>query len=66
MFGLPSEVYVVLDEGPDLQPLLATNERLARELRAELPGLAFQPPSRLLPVGSAPRPKRAAHRARRR
>ena len=29
-FGLPSDVYVVLAEGPQLEPLLQTNERLAR------------------------------------
>ena len=28
-FGLPGDVYVVLAEGPDLEPLLQTNERLA-------------------------------------
>jgi predicted exporter len=42
-------VYVVLAEGPALEPLLETNERLARRLSMELPTLAFQPPSRLLP-----------------
>jgi hypothetical protein len=48
-FGLPNDVYVVLAEGPALEPLLETNERLARRLSTELPTLAFQPPSRLLP-----------------
>jgi uncharacterized protein len=48
-FGLPGDVYVILDEGADLEPLLQTNERLAGTLTAEIPGLAFQPPSRLLP-----------------
>ena len=47
--GLPNDVYVVLAEGPALEPLLETNERLARRLSTELPTLAFQPPSRLLP-----------------
>ena len=56
-FGLPSDVYVVLAEGPELQPLLETNERLAQRLTAEMPGLAFQPPSRLLP--SAPSQSRS-------
>ena len=46
-FGLPGDVYVVLAEGPQLEPLLETNERLAARLAAELPDLAFQPPSRL-------------------
>jgi len=48
-FGLPNDVYVVLAEGPALEPLLETNERLTRRLSTELPTLAFQPPSRLLP-----------------
>jgi predicted exporter len=48
-FGLPGEVYVVLAEGPELQALLEGNERLSSALRSELPGLAFQPPTRLLP-----------------
>jgi uncharacterized protein len=48
-FGLPSDVYVVLAEGRDLQALLETNEQLARRLTTELPGLAFQPSTRLLP-----------------
>ena len=48
-FGLPSDVYVIVDEGTDLEPLLQANERLAGQLTAQMPGLAFQPPSRLLP-----------------
>jgi predicted RND superfamily exporter protein len=52
-FGLPNDVYVVLAEGADLQPLLETNERLAARLGAELPALAFQPPSSLLPSAAA-------------
>ena len=52
-FGLPSDVYVVLAEGSDLQLLLETNERLAQRLAAEMPGLAFQPPSRLLPSAAS-------------
>jgi predicted RND superfamily exporter protein len=53
MFGLPSDVYIVLAEGPQLQPLLETNERLADRLSREIPGLAFQPASRLLPSFAA-------------
>jgi hypothetical protein len=52
-FGLPSEVYVVLAEGSALEPLLETSERLARRLAAELPGLAVQPPTRMLPSASS-------------
>jgi len=48
-FGLPSDVYVVLAEGSELEPLLEANERLAQRLLSDVPGLAFQPPSRLLP-----------------
>jgi predicted RND superfamily exporter protein len=52
-FGLPSDVYVVLAEGPALEPLLDTNERLARRLAAEIPGIAVQPPTRMLPSASS-------------
>jgi predicted RND superfamily exporter protein len=52
-FGLPGDVYVVLAEGRDLEPLLETNERLARRLSAEMPSLAFQPPTRLLPSSAS-------------
>ena len=52
-FGLPSDVYVVLAEGPALEPLLETNERLAQRLATELPGMAVQPPTRLLPSAAA-------------
>jgi predicted RND superfamily exporter protein len=48
-FGLPSDVYVVLAEGPALEPLLEANERLVRALDAALPGLAVQAPTRMLP-----------------
>jgi uncharacterized protein len=52
-FGLPSDVYVVLAEGPALEPLLETNERLARRFAAELPEVAMQPPTRMLPSASS-------------
>ena len=52
-FGLPSDVYIVLAEGPALEPLLETNERLARRLGAEVPGVAVQPPTRMLPSASS-------------
>lgn len=48
-FGLPREVYVILADAPALEPLLETNERLTSRLLAEVPGLRFEPPSRLLP-----------------
>ena len=53
VFGLPGDVYVVLAEGQQLEPLLEANERLAHRLSAEMPGLAFQPPSRLLPSAAS-------------
>jgi predicted RND superfamily exporter protein len=52
-FGLPRDVYIVLAEGPQLQELLETNERLADRLTHGIPGLAFQPPTRLLPSFAA-------------
>jgi predicted RND superfamily exporter protein len=48
-FGLPSDVYIVLAEGPQLEPLLDANEHLAARVRAEMPDLAFQTPALLLP-----------------
>ncbi len=59
MFGLPTEVYVVLDEGSDLQALLASNERLVAELARTQPGLALQPATALLP-SEATQTRRAA------
>jgi predicted RND superfamily exporter protein len=52
-FGLPSDIYVILAEGEALEPLLDANERLAERLATELPALAFQPPTRLLPSAAA-------------
>jgi len=52
-FGLPGDVYVVLAEGPALEPLLEANERLAARISNELPDLVFQPPTRLLPSAAA-------------
>ena len=49
MFGLPTEVYVVLDEGPELQPLLVSNERLVAEIARTQPDLLLQPATALLP-----------------
>jgi len=49
MFGLPTEVYVVLDEGPELQPLLVSSERLVAEIARKQPDLLLQPATALLP-----------------
>ena len=43
----------MLAEGPTLEPLLETNERLARRLGAELPKMAMQPPTRMLPSAAS-------------
>jgi predicted RND superfamily exporter protein len=52
-FGLHGDAYVILAEGNALQPLLETNERLVARLAAEMPSLAVNPPSRLLPSDAA-------------
>ena len=49
LFGLPSDIYVVLQEGPDLQRLLEENERFIAELRSQAPTLAIDASSALLP-----------------
>ena len=48
-FGLPRDVYVALASGPELEPLLQTNETLVRRLSAEVTDLRIQAPTRLLP-----------------
>jgi predicted RND superfamily exporter protein len=48
-FGVPSDVYVVLARGDDLEPLLLANERLVARLESDLPALAVDAPTRLLP-----------------
>jgi predicted RND superfamily exporter protein len=48
-FGLRGDVHIVLADGPDLERLLETNERLAGRVRAEMPSLPFQTPANLVP-----------------
>ncbi|MEO7157756.1 MAG: MMPL family transporter [Vicinamibacterales bacterium] len=48
-FALPTNVTVILQEGGDIDPLLEANETLVTALRDELPTLAVQAPSALLP-----------------
>ena len=48
-FGLPSDIYVVLARGADLEPLLEANERLTERIARELPAVRIQPPTRILP-----------------
>jgi predicted RND superfamily exporter protein len=50
IFGLPRDVYVLLAQGPSLEPLLRADERVARRLGRELPTVQVQPVSRLLPT----------------
>jgi predicted exporter len=49
MFGLPREVYVVLGGSDDLESLLRINETLTARISSDLPGVALQSPTRLLP-----------------
>jgi uncharacterized protein len=48
-FGLPSDFYFVVDEGPALEPLLEANERLVAALAREAPGVPAHAPTSLLP-----------------
>jgi predicted exporter len=49
MFGLPADVYVWLQQGPALEPLLEQNEAMVARLRSEVPRLTVDPASALLP-----------------
>ena len=49
-FGLPSEVYTILQRGPELEPLLAANERMAGAISRSLPSVRLQAASALLPA----------------
>ncbi|MEP6782225.1 MAG: MMPL family transporter [Acidobacteriota bacterium] len=48
-FALPTNVTVILQEGGDIDQLLEANETLVTALRDQLPTLAVQAPSALLP-----------------
>jgi uncharacterized protein len=48
-FGLPRDIYLAVDQGPALEPLLEANERLVAALAREAPGVAFYAPVSLLP-----------------
>jgi predicted RND superfamily exporter protein len=54
-FDLPSDVFVVLQRGRELEPLLEQNERLIASLRRDAPSLAIDGGSSLLPSGAAQR-----------
>jgi predicted RND superfamily exporter protein len=62
MFGLPAEVYVILDEGPDLQGLLESTERVAAGIARADPTLRVQPATSLLPSEAAQSRRAAAVR----
>lgn len=48
-FGVPTDVYLVVAEGDDLEPLLEANEALATDLARSVPGLDLHPPTAILP-----------------
>lgn len=62
-FGLPSDVYVWLDQGPVLEPLLQANERMVARVREEAPRLAIDAASALLPSDASQERSRARVRA---
>ncbi|MGE0448061.1 MAG: MMPL family transporter [Vicinamibacterales bacterium] len=49
IFGLPRDVYVLLGEGPSLEPLLRADERIAVRLSRDLPRVSAQAASSMLP-----------------
>ena len=52
-FGLPSDVFIVLQQGPELQALLRENEQLLEDLKTRAPALAVDGGSSLLPSDAA-------------
>ncbi len=48
-FGVPRDVFLVVDEGAALEPLLEANERLVATLAREAPGVPWHAPTSLLP-----------------
>ena len=59
-FGLPSDVFVVLQQGSALEPLLEQNEQLLTAVAQRAPGMAIDGGSSLLPSDAA---QRRAHDA---
>lgn len=57
-FGLPGDALVVVARGPELDTLLAANERLAARIHRDIPDAVVQSPSMLLPSRAT-----QAHRA---
>ena len=54
-FGLPSDVFILVQQGPDLEPLLEENERVLSDLKQRAPALAVDGGSSLLPSDAAQR-----------
>jgi predicted RND superfamily exporter protein len=52
-FGLPSDVFIALQQGTDLQPLLEENERLLADLKTQSPAMAVDGGTSLLPSDAA-------------
>lgn len=48
-FGVPRDVYLIVDDGPALEPLLEANERLVAALAREAPGVSLHAPTSVLP-----------------
>ena len=48
-FGVPRDVYLLVDQGPALEPLLEANERFVAALRRDAPAVPAHAPSLLLP-----------------
>jgi predicted RND superfamily exporter protein len=48
-FGLPHDVYLIVQRGTDLEALLAVDERIAKEVRRTVGGVHLQAASTILP-----------------
>jgi predicted RND superfamily exporter protein/lauroyl/myristoyl acyltransferase len=61
-FGLPDEVFVVVTSGRELEPLLASNERLRAQLASALPTMVVQAPASLVPPADVQQQRQASIR----
>jgi len=52
-FGLPEDLIVILSEGPDLESLLTTNQRLVDEVGRSAPGVALFSAAQGLPTAAS-------------
>jgi hypothetical protein len=52
-FGLPEDLFVILSQGPDLEPLLRTNERLVEEVGRSANGLSVFSAAQGLPTAES-------------